>query len=544
MLTPHLLYLLKANAVLLLFAAAYFGLLRPLTFFTLNRFYLLGALLFAAVYPVLPVPALLPAAAVAPLAVVLVDTAASVVGPTRPATPPIDWADLALVAYATGAMVLLGRLLLQLLALARLRRHSRPAVVNDLPVRALTGDVSPFSFGQTVYLNPARHPAPELAAVLRHEQVHVRQWHTLDVLLAQVVLALAWCNPAAWLLRRALLDNLEYLADHAVLQTGLDRQAYQYSLLRLSHGAAGPALVSHFTFLTLKNRVAMMNRPLSSTGQLARYFVAGPLVLAVALGFSAARAQGAGPVAPVRAAQPAAPVSAPRKAAAAAAPAVVAAATAPSSVVKAASPKRALALPAATQQAAAAPAEEVSTPAIFAPWPSTPPIYYMDGQLYRGDINTINPSTIATIHVLKGDQARQAFGTDGAILITTVQNQGQPAVRAFNEKFAPTISARATDSAPAVLALDQRAGVNAPAAAEPAAATAQPTRVAWLTPVALAYITKTYPGARMLGVRLVPAADGGEARHQADMVLGRRPVYLLFDAQGQFISESTSSYAR
>ena len=59
-----LLYLLKANAALLLFAAAYFGLLRRLTFFTLNRAYLLVALLFAAVYPALPVPALLPAEAI------------------------------------------------------------------------------------------------------------------------------------------------------------------------------------------------------------------------------------------------------------------------------------------------------------------------------------------------------------------------------------------------------------------------------------------------------------------------------------------------
>ena len=58
-----LLYLLKANAALLLVAAAYFGLLRRLTFFTLNRAYLLLALLFAAVCPALPVPALWPAPA-------------------------------------------------------------------------------------------------------------------------------------------------------------------------------------------------------------------------------------------------------------------------------------------------------------------------------------------------------------------------------------------------------------------------------------------------------------------------------------------------
>ena len=278
MATPVLLYLLKANVALLLFAAAYFGLLRRLTFFTLNRFYLLFALVFAAVFPALPVPAPLPAKAATPVALVVME--ASGVGPgalAGPVVPPIDWAAVGLGLYAIGAAILLARLLVQLLSLRRRRRQSQPAVINGLPVRVLAGAVSPFSFWQTIYLNPDQHPAPELVAVLRHELVHIRQWHTLDVLLAQLALAATWCNPAAWLLRRVLLDNLEFLADHAVLQDGLDRRAYQYSLLRLSHEAAAPSLVSSFTFPTLKNRVIMMNTPASALAQTGRYLLALPL---------------------------------------------------------------------------------------------------------------------------------------------------------------------------------------------------------------------------------------------------------------------------
>jgi hypothetical protein len=143
------------------------------------------------------------------------------------------------------------------------------------------------------------------------------------VLLAHLGTALFWLNPAAWLLRRALLDNLEYLADAATLRTGLDRRAYQYCLLQLSRGTAGPALALPFTFFTLKNRVAMMNTPLSSRGQLARYFLAGPLVMLAALGYSAAHAREAAPTelgaaspaslaapAPSKPATPATPVAA------------------------------------------------------------------------------------------------------------------------------------------------------------------------------------------------------------------------------------------
>ena len=516
MAAPVLLYLLKANAALLLFAAAYFGLLRRLTFFTLNRVYLVFALLFAAVYPALPVPALLPAEAAAPVAIVVME--ASGVGqsaPAGPVAPPIDWATAGLGLYAIGAAVLLARLLVQLLSLRRLRRQSRPAVVKGLPVRVLAGAVSPFSFWQTIYLNPDQHPAPELAAVLRHEQVHTRQWHTLDVLLAQLALAATWCNPAAWLLRRALLDNLEFLADHAVLQAGLDRRAYQYSLLRLSHEAAGPSLVSHFTFPTLKNRVIMMNTPLSSTGQLVRYFVAGPLVLATALGFSAARAQSAPPAAT------------------------------------------------ATHRLGAA-----------------SPVYYLDGQLAdAATANALAAGNVEYMSVLKGQQAQQLFGQQaaaGAVIITTKANAKTAAVLAFNQKVNQVASlVPATPAQNAAIATGKayitkmypnatlrfigpdpsKTGGAAPyykaefedggkttrlyfdATGQPTGAPEKAVGSMYLAAPALAYITKNYPEARLIGVTETRASGSSTPQYRAEIAVGRRPQYLLFDERGQFITK-------
>ncbi|MDO7849043.1 M56 family metallopeptidase [Hymenobacter sp. M29] len=638
MLSPTLLYLLKANGALLLFAVAYFGLLRRLTFFTLNRVYLVFVLLFSAVYPALPVPAMLPPVAAQPVAVVLMDVATTATaGPAADAPAPIDWNAVALAVYGAGVALGLGRLLMQLLSLARLRRRSRPAVVQGVAVRALPGDVSPFSFGPSIYLNPARHPAPELAAVLRHEQVHVRQGHTLDVLLAHVAQAAAWCNPAAWLLRRALLDNLEFLADHAALQTGLDRRAYQYSLLRLSQALPGPALVSHFTFPTLKNRVVMMNKPLSSTGQLARYFVAGPLVLAATLGFSGARAQGGGPAGPMAAQAASAQqdrehathyldgkvssIAEELKLGAAnvasmealkgdearkisgnpqdeyvmvitskqnqnradvrAFNAKVAAAKArergsemPPSTVPAVDPADhqlpdgikayiAKTYPGSTiggyfisdkasekvphvkyyasitasngekhklyfnadEQLVAAPAPAATTAtsagAIPLPGMKTPPIVYVDGQPYAGDMKDIGPSNIANISVFKGDKARQLFGADagnGVLVVTTKANENSTEVRAFNDKLGSStyVMTPVPDAAPAQAA----------------------TSVPYLAAPALAYLTQHYPAARLLGVTELKDANGGPSRYQAEIVLGRRPGYVTFDGAGNFLSES------
>jgi len=289
-----LIYWLKANVVLALFAAAYYALLRQLTFFGLNRAYLLFAVLFAAVYPLLPMPALLPAV---PLPLAVAATGASHSGSTSTVSAASfsGW-QLAGVVYLVGVAVLLLRLLGQLLSLALLRRRARPAVVLGQAVRVVPGAGGPFSFGGTIYFTErALADTAGLGAALRHERAHVRQAHTLDVLLLQVASALAWVNPAAWLLRRYALDNLEYLADRAALyRSDLAPRAYQYLLLRQQTGAVpAPALAFHFSFPTLKNRVLMLNQPLSSPGQLGRYLLAAPVVVLLALGYAGARAQAA-----------------------------------------------------------------------------------------------------------------------------------------------------------------------------------------------------------------------------------------------------------
>ena len=441
---PILLYLLKANVALLLFAAAYFGLLRRLTFFNLNRAYLVFALLFAAGYPALPLPALLPAEATPTVVFALVGTTGAAPGaaPAVPVAPAVDWAAVGVALYAAGAAVLLARLLLQLLALWRLRARARPAVAHGLPVRALAEAVSPFSFWQTIYLNPTQHPAPELAAVLRHEQVHVRQWHTLDVLLAHLAQAMAWCNPAVWLLRRALLDNLEYLADEAVLETGLDRRTYQYSLLRLSHAAAVPSLVSSFTFPTLKNRVLMMNSPASALAQTGRYLLALPLALGLAVGVGAA-----------------------------------------------------------LSPAAAAPAAQAAAPG--------PAVYYLDGKLSdKAAVDALDPKSIVFMNVLKAETARQVFGpgTGGVIVVVTKAHENSADVRTLNDKIAKVV--------PLVPGTETKAEVNV------------------LTPTALAYITKTYPNARIIGVTKLSYPGTGQVRYKVQLAEGTRPHYAYFDEKG------------
>ncbi|AHJ95651.1 M56 family metallopeptidase [Hymenobacter swuensis] len=382
-----LLYLLQMQLALLLLLAVYYGLLRQLTFHQLNRGYLLAALALAAIYPVLDLGWLRPAVAPAAPLMQVVPAWPEATGTAVPAASGPECGLWLLAAYVLGAAVLLLRLLVQGASLWRLHRASRPVEAAGVRFRAVMGEVSPFSFGRAIYLNPAHHAPAELPVVLLHEQVHVRQAHTVDVLLGHLHRVLAWASPAAWLWLRATQENQEFIADAAVLrESQLPPKQYQYSLVRLSTLAAGPALVTPFSFITLKNRIRMMNSLPSGRRQLLRYAAGFTLLGAVAVGC--------------------------------------------------ATPKQAE-LPQPTESIE----QQARTTADQA-------LYFIDGvPSSQAAIQQLDPAALQSMHVLKGHKFMQGFDQDafrqdfgeigekGIMLLVTKKGENSDALRAFNAKY-------------------------------------------------------------------------------------------------------------
>ncbi|MET4107267.1 M56 family metallopeptidase [Hymenobacter sp. UYP22] len=413
MIPPLLLYLLKTQVALLLLLGVYYGLLRRLTFHQLNRAYLLAALALAALYPVLDLSSLRPAVAPSvPLAVVLPTWPAAPATLPAVATGPTSESWL-LMAYGLGVAVLLILLLVQGASLWRLHRASQPAEADGLQFRAVAGAVSPFSFGRAIYLNPAHHAPAELPTILLHEQVHVRQVHTLDVLLGHVHRALAWASPAAWLWLRAAQENLEFIADAAVLhESRLAPKQYQYSLVRLSALAAGPALVTPFSFITLKNRIRMMNSLPSGRRQLLRYVAGFTLLTGLA--------------------------------------------------VSCATPKQAeLPKPVSSVE------QQAQTMADQA-------FYFVDGlPSTQAAAQQIDPAALKSVHVLKGRKFMPGFneaafrqdfgemGDKGVILLVTKQGENSDALRAFNTKYNITFRVQSPQDKAVVEAITENKSITA-----------------------------------------------------------------------------------
>lgn len=159
-----------------------------------------------------------------------------------------------------GMVCLCGRILIQLISLFRLARISPSGVLEGVRVRYLQEPSGAFSFFGWIFVCKDSVKPDEVKEVLTHELAHVRQWHSVDILLMEALTAICWWNPFAWLVRQEVRRNLEYLADRSVIASGVVPRHYQYHLLQAICSFPEIGLSNHFNFTHLKERIIMMNK--------------------------------------------------------------------------------------------------------------------------------------------------------------------------------------------------------------------------------------------------------------------------------------------
>ncbi len=152
--------------------------------------------------------------------------------------------------------------------------------IQDGPFRIveIERDQPPYSFLHCIFINPTRYDWDTYQQILDHEKVHIAQGHSLDMILAEMLVVLQWFNPVAWQLRRAIEQNLEYLTDHTMLHQGTDRKSYQLNLLKVSVPQHPVGLAMNYNQSILKRRIIMMNAKKSSVQSSWKYLLVLPVL--------------------------------------------------------------------------------------------------------------------------------------------------------------------------------------------------------------------------------------------------------------------------
>lgn len=277
-------YLIKVNASIILFYLCYKLLFQRDTFWMLRRTYLMVSVLFSFIYPLFSIEGWLKKQEPIMSAISSIQLDELVISPSGVrnlglfTVENVLWAVFGLV-----ALFMTFHILIQFYTIVRRRLKGTKTSLMHIPIIRIDEKITPFSFFQWIFINPKLYSESETAVILEHELTHVRQFHSVDVIVAQIQKMFCWFNPAAWLLEREIRHNLEYLADNQVLNSGFEPKKYQYHLLSLSYEPAESKLGNQFNVSPIKKRIKMMNSKKTKKSGLLKYALIIPIALVMLL---------------------------------------------------------------------------------------------------------------------------------------------------------------------------------------------------------------------------------------------------------------------
>ena len=277
-----IIYLLKVNIAIVLFYGIYRLLFQQDTFFRWKRFALLSIVFISFLYPAIDLTRQMIANQqlknILDTVYIPVYNLPEVVITGNANTTVNFFPQIIIAIYILVSALLFIRMLFQIGTIAYKLHRIDKKVLFGQTVYESPGMETPFSFFRWIVLDSSRYSESELREILLHETAHVKQKHSADTIVAELMCVLCWFNPFAWLLKKEIRMNLEFLADRSVLSSGCGAEHYQFHLLRLTYPKAAAKITNNFNVSLLKKRIFMMNKKETSYRSRWKYALILPVI--------------------------------------------------------------------------------------------------------------------------------------------------------------------------------------------------------------------------------------------------------------------------
>ncbi len=287
-------YLLEVSVCHALFFLVYYGFLRNLSFFQMNRVFLLSVTLLGFIIPLLDIPVWnnLANDTVAPFT--LNPQKLNLTDPVMTESKEIsntNWLILLLsTIYFSGVSLRLWKLMRGMSKVLALIKDNEISEYEGIRTIYLKDD-SPsfFAFLNYLFINASKLKVSsgEFRQIVDHEKVHISNMHTLDHLLLELAIAICWINPVLYLLKRELSQVHEFSADQKARGINGDTENYARLILRLSSNNENQQYLTHqFSMKNIKKRIIMLNTPQNQTAFMLRYLAIFPAITLLLVLFS------------------------------------------------------------------------------------------------------------------------------------------------------------------------------------------------------------------------------------------------------------------
>lgn len=278
-------YLLQSGISISLLYGVYWLFLRKDTFFVINRLFLITAVVFSLVFPLLNIT--IPVSGPENTYMVMLDAITITAGGLETAMRQnLDIFQIIGIIYLTGVSIFFIRFLIQIAQLLFLVRKYGISNEQGLNIVFIDRNYAPFSFFNLIFINRKDLSETNIREIITHEQVHIRQRHSIDLMILELTTIVQWFNPFVWFYRHSIKTIHEYLADEGVLLKGFDVINYQKLLLAQSTGIQVNDLTNNFNHSLIKKRILMMTKHKSGSWARLKVLMVTPLAFLLALAFS------------------------------------------------------------------------------------------------------------------------------------------------------------------------------------------------------------------------------------------------------------------
>ena len=261
-------FVFESGISLIVFTLVYLFLLRRETFFLLNRIYLMGAVAVSILLPFIHIPVTIQMEPIILGEVVvtakkyqnLLETVTvygnKITGNIEQAIQSIG---IIRIIYLTGVFLFAILFIYRILQIIILISGNETEEKNGVTTVKINQDITPFSFFNYVFIRGNHQESPGMEEMFAHEMEHVRQGHSFDVLILELLTIFQWFNPFIWLLKRSVRENHEFLADNGVLKPGVNSANYRLLLLNSSF-IQQPFIANNFNYSLIKIRIKMISK--------------------------------------------------------------------------------------------------------------------------------------------------------------------------------------------------------------------------------------------------------------------------------------------
>ena len=168
----------------------------------------------------------------------------------------LSFLQIVSVAYIIGVIFSFMKMIFNIYKVNKIKQGKKFEIIDNVKIIHTNENHIPFSFFNNIYLpNEINNPL-----ILKHEMSHVKNHHSLDVILMEIMISFQWFNPFIYKMKKELQNVHEYIADNEAVENETDKSNYMMLLLQQCTADNFNTVANNFSFLLTKKRISMITQ--------------------------------------------------------------------------------------------------------------------------------------------------------------------------------------------------------------------------------------------------------------------------------------------